>query len=254
MIPDERRHQILELLNQNHYMSVEDLAAALYVSLPTIRRDLTSLEKEGSIKRMHGGASFNSPKTYPSPYVLRKKTNQAEKDKIGRIAAALVQNNDTLFITASSTCLSFVKHLNMDNHLQVITNGIPLAHILSEHSNITVECPPGVYYYAHESIFGKDVADYISKRHVKYCFMSCNGVDLDFGISYFVDLDVPIVQTCRKNCDQLIVLVDHTKLDQKYYYQALDFKDIDGIITDRPLNERWLKACKENHITVYTDQ
>lgn len=250
MIPDERRNEILELLHQNNYMSVEDLAEALFVSLPTIRRDLAHLEKEGSVRRIHGGASFNSPTSFPSPYALRKKKNQEAKNEIGKIAATLVENNDTMFITASSTCLSFANHLDSDYHLQVLTNGIPLAHVLSQHENITVECPPGVYNYTHESIFGKDVADYILKRHAKYCFMSCNGFDIDFGVSYYVDVDLPIVQACRKCCDKMILLLDHTKIDQKYYYKALEFTDIDVLITDQPLSQRWMEACKEKGIEV----
>lgn len=73
MIPDERRKQILELLNEKGYISVEELSQKLYVSLPTIRRDLTLLEKEGSVLRTHGGASFNKPDSFAEPFALRKK-------------------------------------------------------------------------------------------------------------------------------------------------------------------------------------
>ena len=75
MIPDERRKQILELLNEKGYISVEELSQKLYVSLPTIRRDLTLLEKEGSVLRTHGGASFNKPDSFAEPFDLRKKKN-----------------------------------------------------------------------------------------------------------------------------------------------------------------------------------
>lgn len=250
MIPEDRRNQILDLLEKNHYMSVEDLADHLYVSLPTIRRDLTSLEKEGCIKRIHGGASFNHPSSFPSPYALKKKTNLDAKNKIGKKAASLIQNNDTLFITASSTCLSFVNHINPDFHLKVLTNGIPLAQTLSSYQGMIVECPPGIYHHNHESIFGPDVADYIQGRHAKYCFFSCNGFDLEHGVSFLVDVDISIVKACRKHCDQMVLLVDHTKLNQKYYYKALDFAEIDMLVTDRTLDKEWEKACEDHHIRI----
>ena len=75
MIPDERRKEILELLDEKGYVSVKDLSQRLYVSLPTIRRDLTLLEREGYVLRTHGGASLSISDSFVEPFALRKKTN-----------------------------------------------------------------------------------------------------------------------------------------------------------------------------------
>ena len=78
MIPEDRKKAILDLLNEKGYLSVEELAKAVYVSIPTIRRDLSALEKEGSIKRTHGGASPNHSFSV-WPFALRNKVNLDEK-------------------------------------------------------------------------------------------------------------------------------------------------------------------------------
>ena len=248
MIPEERRKQILELLDRRSYVSVEELAGELYVSLATIRRDLTLLEKEGTILRTHGGASFNKPDSFLSPFALRNKTNIEEKTKIGKIAAGLISNNDTLFVNASSTCYAFAKLIPLDYHLEVLTNGIPLAHHLAEHRNITVSCPGGIYNYNHEGVYGNEVTDFISKRYAKYCFMSCNGLDMEQGASIFSDIDLPLVKAFRKNCDQVVMLVDHTKFDSKYYYKTLAMREIDILITDQRPSNQWVNFCAEQGI------
>ena len=134
MIPDERRKEILELLDEKGYVSVKDLSQRLYVSLPTIRRDLTLLEREGYVLRTHGGASLSISDSFVEPFALRKKTNLEAKKYIGKIAASLIHNNDTLFITSSSTCLEFASHIKPDLRLNILTNGMPLAHKLSENN------------------------------------------------------------------------------------------------------------------------
>lgn len=122
MIPDERRKEILELLDEKGYVSVKDLSQRLYVSLPTIRRDLTLLEREGYVLRTHGGASLSISDSFVEPFALRKKTNLEAKKYIGKIAASLIHNNDTLFITSSSTCLEFANHIKPDLRLNILTN------------------------------------------------------------------------------------------------------------------------------------
>ena len=249
MIPDERRKEILELLDEKGYVSVKDLSQRLYVSLPTIRRDLTLLEREGYVLRTHGGASLSISDSFVEPFALRKKTNLEAKKYIGKIAASLIHNNDTLFITSSSTCLEFANHIKPDLRLNILTNGMPLAHKLSENNNVTVECPAGIYNYFHEGIYGKEVKELISKRYAQYCFTSCNGIDLINGLTFSTDLDMTLIRACRDNCDQLIVLADHTKFGMTYYFKTLSIKEIDVIITDQEPAEKWITYCEENGIT-----
>ena len=226
MIPDERRKEILELLDEKGYVSVKDLSQRLYVSLPTIRRDLTLLEREGYVLRTHGGASLSISDSFVEPFALRKKTNLEAKKYIGKIAASLIHNND------------------------ILTNGMPLAHKLSENNNVTVECPSGIYNYFHEGIYGKEVKELISKRYAQYCFTSCNGIDLINGLTFSTDLDMTLIRACRDNCDQLIVLADHTKFGMTYYFKTLSIKEIDVIITDQEPAEKWITYCEENGITL----
>ena len=78
MVPGERKQQILALLERKRYVTVEELSTELFVSLPTVRRDLAALEQEGALTRTHGGASYNQAGTQVAPFILREKNNYEE--------------------------------------------------------------------------------------------------------------------------------------------------------------------------------
>ena len=125
-----------------------------------------------------------------------------------------------------------------------------LMKVLGCGGNVTVECPAGIYNYFHEGIYGKEVKELISKRYAQYCFTSCNGIDLINGLTFSTDLDMTLIRACRDNCDQLIVLADHTKFGMTYYFKNLSIKEIDVIITDQEPAEKWITYCEENGITL----
>ena len=249
MIPAERRKQILSLLETRHYLSVEELAKTLYVSLPTIRRDLRDLEAEGAINRTHGGASWSMGGSYVAPFDLREKSQTNEKSTVAELAAGLIENNDTLFLSSGSTTLEFAKHINPDYHLEILTNGISAARYLSRNPNMNVYCPAGRYMYEHDGIFGPEVEEAVSRRFAKYGIVSCDGLHMERGIfSTIADMEQFLGKAFRKNCEKLVLLADHTKFNKVYYYRYMEMKDVDIIVTDDSPGEEWEEFLESHHI------
>ena len=248
MIQEERRKQILDYLERKKYASVEELSKHLYLSMPTVRRNLTELEKEGVLQRTHGGASCNMTDQFIAPLALREKKNLAEKQQIARIAAGLIENGDSIFLSSGSTTLEFARQLNRDFHLQVLTNGMTQAQYLANQSNITVTCPAGQYNHDHDGVFGPEVRETLERRYAKYGFFSCDGVDRERGITVMLDVELFLEKAFRKQCDTLVVLADHTKFNRHFYYKSMDMKEIDILITDCDPGEEWEAFCAENEI------
>ncbi len=124
MTPQERRREILDILAKKAYMSVEELSRYLYVSVPTMRRDLSALEKEGSVRRTHGGVSYVSPEFTLESLDFRDRLNRNEKREIARIASTLIRDGDTIFLDSGSTCLALSRVISDIPDLTVLTNGI----------------------------------------------------------------------------------------------------------------------------------
>lgn len=237
MVTDDRRAKILSFLSKEGYMSVPKLAQNLFVSEATIRRYLADLEKEGSIKRTRGGASYIDPALAKWPFVFRNKTNIPEKLHIARLAASFVNDGDTLFMDASSTCLCLAKELSKDLSLDILTYGIPAAQVLAENRKAFVELPCGQYNPDRSSIYGKDACDFFSTRYANTCFISAQGLDAKQGLTEYSREEVFLKKTLCENAKRTIVLLDHTKINKTFYIQDLSLQDIDILITDRPLPE-----------------
>lgn len=250
MIPENRRYEILSILKQQGYCSVESLAKSVYVSVPTMRRDLTQLEKEGFIKRIHGGASYFKRDMPMLPFDLRNKAMIKEKIRIGEAAVRLLNDHDTVFMDSCSTCLCAARAIDPRMHLTVLTNSIVIAQTLADNPNLHVEIVGGAYDAKNLSVYGQEAEQYIASRHARYCFVTVNSVDPNFGMSNLSALDIPVKKAFAKHADQVVLLIDSSRLMRKNYYKVFDFEEIDILITDKELDEQLMKKCRDSGIEV----
>jgi len=252
MVPEDRKNRILQLLEQHGYLTVEEIAGMLYVSAPTVRRDLKSMDEEGIIKRTHGGASYISGEQKEFPFELRNRTCIEEKRVIGRIAAQLIRENDHIFIDTGSSCYTMAENLPADIGLTVLTNCIPTLQILSYRPRIALECPCGQYDPRHRSICGGEAARFIGSRYAHYYIASATGISAENGVSLLSPMDLEVKQAMMANARKTVLLMDHSKINKSYYYKAYDLSDVDILISDRKLPASLAEACRQNKVRVIT--
>ena len=252
MIPQDRRKQILSLLRANGYMTVEELAEQMYVSVPTIRRDLSALDREGSVRRVHGGASHVSRESFEWPFDMRQRVYLSEKRTIGRLAAGLVKEGDHIFLDSGSTCRFVIEAFDPAIRLTALSNCVPSIQALANFPNITIECPCGEYVPSHVSIFGSETAAFIHTRYAQLYLASATGLDLKTGANLRTLMDLPVKRAMRERAEKMALLMDHSKFGEANYYHVFDFREIDILVTDRPLPEDIAERCAEAHVEVLT--
>lgn len=252
MVPQDRRKKILALLNERSYMTVEELAQQIYVSVPTIRRDLKSLAEEGIIKRVHGGASHVSRDSFEWPFELRNRVHLREKRIIGKLAASLLNEGDHIFIDSGNSCRFMAEELSPDLRITALSNCVPTLQALSRLPNATIECPCGQYVPSHLSIFGDDAAAFIRTRCANYYFASAVGLDLRAGVNLRTSLDISVKKAMRAQSDKMDLLMDHSKMGEANYYRVFDFSEIDILITDCPLPQELAERCQQEKVQVIT--
>ena len=126
----ERREKIRQLVHETGGVSVSELCTHFCVSEATIRRDLEELGAAGIVQRVHGGA-MRPGSPAPEPPILQRTHDQAEsKDQIGRAAAELIGDGETVFLGSGSTVLAVAKHLKGRHNLTVISNSLPVITLL----------------------------------------------------------------------------------------------------------------------------
>ena len=240
---DERREQILTLIRNEGYLSVRELSQILYISEPTIRRNLTILEKEGVIRRSHGGASYIENGQNYWPLTMRNKVNLKEKEYIGKLASSLLREGDHLFIDTGSTAYCFAKAIDPAIKLTIATNGLPVAMLLAHQSSKTVECPGGFYDARDAAFIGEETVSFINRRHARYFFVSTGTMDAENGATGYDDKGMPAKHAFARHADKTVLMMDHSKEERVSYYRVFDWSQIDILVTDRPPCESIRNAC-----------
>ena len=246
MFSVERQNEILEILNKNKSATVEELAAELFVSGATIRRDLSAMEKQGLLKRSHGGAiAFRSSAEEPA-LSIREQENTSAKRAIASLAFKLLKNGDSVFIDSSSTVGFVIPLMNNLKYLSVTTIGLKNALLLSQTNNVKIYIAGGQIHNRSNSITGTDTIDYISRIHADITLISCSGADLRAG---FTDADIEqskLKRQMRKNSNKVAMLCDSTKFGKTFMCSDFDFGEIDYLITDKTPPEEYVRKINES--------
>src|SRR5580692_919609 len=145
MKTEERQKRIEEYLQKAEFASLEELAAHVNTSVSTVRRDVSSLESGGNIRRTHGGARLINSPSNEFVFSWRDTVQHAEKEAIGKIVAALIQPGQTVIIDSGTTVYHAAKRLE-PQVLHIITNSLPVANLFAPIQRIEVVVSGGVIY------------------------------------------------------------------------------------------------------------
>ncbi len=250
MLAIERRSQILTKLQQERRVLVSDLSQEYKVTEETIRRDLEKLEKEGVAKKTYGGAILNDNFNSDLPYTVRKKSNVANKQQIAEIIADMIEDGDHIIMDASSTALYVAKSIKNKKNITLITNSVEIIIELSDITGWRILSTGGSLREGSLSFVGYQAEDMIKKFHVDKAIISCKGVDIENGFTDSNEMDAQVKKAILKSARQKILAVDSSKFDKISFTKIGDFSDIDLIVTDNPLEERWKKILSNNGVEV----
>lgn len=182
MLKSTRQAQIRRLVDEKGQISVTELIQVLDVSEATIRRDLEQLADQGWVKRTHGGALRVEPAPSEPPIGQRITENAAEKKRIGRLAASLVHNGETIFLGSGSTVQAMLPYLLDRQDLTVITNSLPVINQMSR-SSAELIVIGGMFRSSEQSMVGHVAEQAIREFRADHTFMGIHGIDVARGLT-----------------------------------------------------------------------
>lgn len=234
--PSLRQEEIFEILNQTREMSVEELAERLGVSRETIRRDLTKMDAEGKLRKIHGGARAagapNETAENEGPFATRMAENYEAKKKIAIAAARLLRADDSVFIDTGTTTVVMAEELARLQNLVVITNSHRIAASVSGNTSHKVFLIGGAYGADAGESLGPLALEQIMKFRARYAIITVGAIDssslMDFDLQ-----EAEIAKTMIERSDKLIVLADHSKFDRRAVFEVVPLAAVDYLVTDR---------------------
>lgn len=250
MPKNERLREIVEILKKEGFASVSDVSKLLYVSQPTVRRDLDILERQGVIRRNHGGAVL-CENEISSPVSFRKKKRSKQKSAICRMAATFIEQGTVIFADASSTALHLCEYIKPSDDLTVVTNGLPLFHSLVG-EGINAILTGGSLIENSQALAGGVAKRSISAFNADLMFFSSSALGSDGMISDYSEMETELRAAMMDRSRKKVFLCDGTKFDRSSPYCLMQISKVDYIVTDTPLAENIIS--QNDLILVSSDQ
>jgi DeoR/GlpR family transcriptional regulator of sugar metabolism len=248
---ETRRTHLISLVMDKGFVSVQDLSDFLRVSKVTIRGDLSALEDAGAIKRQHGGATIpkdDLPGTIA--FQARARINQLQKQKIGELAATLVQDGDSILIDSSTTGLYLARALKNKNDLKIVTNGINTSIELLKNSH-TVIMVGGMLNDRTYGTVGRLGRNTLTEIRVAKAFLGAGGVSMKDGLTDTNLLEVELKQAVLEITSELIAVVDSSKFSSIGISSFAPILKVSAIVTDSGLSEEQSSKFEELGIKLH---
>ena len=219
----DRRKQLLAILEQEHSASIRGLAARLYASEASIRRDVLALEKDGLVRRVYGGVFFSSMMSFR--YLA------AAKEALARRAAAMVGDDETLFLDASSTVRRMVRHLHGRRGLTIITNNQRIFDELGD-CEARVYCTGGEYSRENHVFTGPAAERFVRGVTADWLFFSSQGISEDGEVSDYSEAETSLRRAMIERSRRRVCLMDASKLGRRCAFALCTREEIDVLLCD----------------------
>lgn len=231
MLKIKRKNMILKHLEDKEFVKVIDLQRELNVTEMTIRRDLDELEKEGALLRVHGGAKKVKSILYTElSHSDRAEVNVDKKLIIAKKAAQLIEDNDIIFISASTTNEMLYGLVEAKN-VRVVTNCLYIYMQFMKDSRFDSLLIGGKFNEKLESFLGASTSDCLSRMNFTKAFVGTNGISNN-NLSASNDEEGLLHRIALDNSKERYIVCDSTKFDKDAFYNFYTCDKVDAVICD----------------------
>lgn len=231
----ERENAILEYLMERREASVAELCRILFVSEPTMRRDLYALSRAGKILRTHGGAAYKGARGENLPQAFREREQTNAKAVIGRRALSLINDGDTVMVDASSTAAELLKLIDTRRSIVVVTNNAHAPALLSETAVKTFVSGGEVAQGTHAFVGGY-AEDFMRAFRADVCFFSVRRLSEDGELSDNAIAENAVRRVMLARAKRKVLLLDSKKLGDACMNTLCTLGDIDTVVSETDIS------------------
>ncbi|MBR3965947.1 MAG: DeoR/GlpR transcriptional regulator [Clostridia bacterium] len=231
MFYSKRHEDILKILKEREAASVHFLAKALFVSEPTVRRDLDILQKQGRVRRTFGGAVICELLNREVPLSLREREGRGAKAVIAERASDLLSDGQVIFLDASSTTSYLVEYIAKYNDMTVITNSPKTSLALAE-KKVRSFCTGGLMLENSIAYVGSLAESFVKNFNADIFFFSCRGVSDDGRLTDSSLEESELRKVMMENSKKIAFLCTSDKIGKKYMYNLCRVQSADHVFCD----------------------
>lgn len=243
----ERSDKILEMLARKGKLSVTEIVESFSVSEATARRDLNFLAREGKIRRYYGGAILCQEAAPEGPILQRTMEQQEEKERIGRAAANLVEDGETIFLGSGTTVLQVAKNL-ASRSLTVITNSLPIINLMADWPEITLTALGGQFRSSERSFIGHITDKFIQDLRANKVIIGIRAISLEHGLTNDYMPETITDRAILGMGQKVIIVADHTKFDRVSTVHVAPVEVAGTIVTDTLVPAGYIEELRSRDV------
>ncbi|SFR74245.1 transcriptional regulator, DeoR family [Marinobacter daqiaonensis] len=250
-MPQRRRQdQIMDLIQEQGFVTTEQLVEQFRVTPQTIRRDLNELAGRNRVRRHHGGAGIDSS-TVNTAYQARKIMELEAKERIAKALVERIPDNASLFINIGTTTETIARALLERSGLKVVTNNLHVASILSAREDFTIIIAGGEVRNRDGGIVGEATRDFINQFRMDFGIIGISGIDNDGSLLDFDYREVRVAQAIIGNSDQVMLAADHTKFGRNAMVRLGNITQANHVFTDQAPPEEIRQLLTDNNVALH---
>ena len=224
-----RKEEVLRILKERTSASISEIATHVGVSEMTVRRALHKLSETGHVIRIPGGARITRSITFEKSFAERLEKMAEAKDRIGRAAASLVKEGESVVLDSGTTTLSIAHHLRRHRNIAVLTFSLAVLEELMAIESVRVELTGGMYRPSSHDLIGHTANESLSRVCADKVFFGAAAVSALRGVMVF-DPEAP--RALLNSGTKKILVVDSSKVGTQALYHFAPLDKCDLVITD----------------------
>ena len=250
MLARRRHERILEVLRADGLAEVGDLSRVLGVSGATVRRDLTFLQREGLLQRVHGGAAAPQGTSEP-PFDVVAVDHQDAKVRVGVAAADLVRDGDVVLVDIGTTTSHLARALR-GRPVTVITSSLAVYAELADDEVVELVLLGGMVRRNYRSLVGFLTEHALRQLHADLLFLGTSGVRRDGSVLDTTAVEVPVKRAMLEAAERSVLLADAGKFPGRGIARVCGAADLTALVTEPGADRETLAAVADAGVEVVT--
>jgi DeoR/GlpR family transcriptional regulator of sugar metabolism len=248
---EQRRENIVALIHELGRVKVSELSEKYKISEVSVRKDLETLEAQGHLKRVHGGAVALNKLYVNMDLSERYLTNSQAKRQLAEAVATFVNDNDTIFMNAGTTLTYVLRAIKGKQNISLVTNSIQNATEAALFSSFKVILLGGEVDSKYQFTYGTDAEAQLANYHAMKTILSVDGISAEAGLTLYYSNEASIARKMIEYSSKTIVVADSGKIGKEVFARITDAKRTDILITNASDKEKELAALRKLGVTIY---
>lgn len=241
----ERQQVIIEQIREHGRVDVADLVEQFDVSAVTIRQDLSALQDRGLLMRVRGGALPLSVLARELTLDEKVFSFSAVKDAIGRRAAELIHDGDSILLDSGTTTEALAYNFPSEPEVTVLTNGFNIARLLGQRENVDLIMTGGHLRRKSQSFYGPQAIKTLEHLRFNKLILGIDGMNMNFGLTTHFGPEALLNRHMLEVAQQCIVLSDSSKFGRYGMHHIASIERIDIMITDTGIPDKYANHLEQ---------